>query len=148
MLTRNSVWKPLYGPVSDWPLGVCDAQTVVMDRDCMATDVVTRTGFTENYQIYHNEGHLWYYLSQQLADEVVVFRQTDTDEKYETGKLVPYRPAETLLIVQVYRMLGSEIQKLLKTSGREKAWRRGHLSIMTSLSVITLLKPCLLMWTE
>jgi hypothetical protein len=51
----------------------------------MATDVVTRTGFTENYQIYHNEEHMWYYLSGQMADEVMVFRQTDTDDTYATG---------------------------------------------------------------
>jgi hypothetical protein len=85
-LTDDSVWKPLRGPVSDWPLAVCDVQTVDTERDCMATDVVTRTGFTENYQIYHDEGHLWYYLNQQLADEVVIFRQTDTDEKSATGE--------------------------------------------------------------
>ncbi|KAF2426280.1 putative CmcJ-like methyltransferase [Tothia fuscella] len=80
-----NVWKPLHGPVSDWPLALCDAQTVDMDRDCVATDVVTRTGFTENYQISPHEEHMWYYLSGQLADEVVVFRQTDTDKTYQTG---------------------------------------------------------------
>lgn len=52
----------------------------------MATDVVTRTGFTENYQIYHNDDHMWYYLSDQLANEVIVFRQTDTEEKFATGE--------------------------------------------------------------
>jgi hypothetical protein len=57
-----------------------------MERDCIATDVVTRTGFTENYQIYHNDEHVWYYLREQLADEVIVFRQTDTVEQYATGK--------------------------------------------------------------
>lgn len=65
---------------------MCDVQTVDMDRDCMATDVVMRDGFTENYQIYHNEQHMWYYLNNQLADEVVIFRQTDTDEAYATGE--------------------------------------------------------------
>jgi len=59
-----------------------------MEKDCMATDVVTREGFTENYQIYHNEVHRWYYLNNQLADEVIVFRQTDTDERYNTGKSI------------------------------------------------------------
>jgi hypothetical protein len=52
----------------------------------MATDVVMRDGFTENYQIYHNDEHVWYYLNNQLADEVIVFRQTDTEEVYATGK--------------------------------------------------------------
>jgi hypothetical protein len=54
----------------------------------MATDVVTRTGFTENYQIYHNDEHLWHYLNQQLANEVIVFRQTDTEERLATGESI------------------------------------------------------------
>jgi hypothetical protein len=88
MLSHYSIWKPLRGPVTDWPLAVCDARTVNIDEDCMATDVVTRTGFTENYQIYPSSDYKWYYLNNQLADEVILFRQTDTDEA--TAKGVPH----------------------------------------------------------
>jgi len=81
-----SIWKPLHGPVTDWPLALCDVQTVDVDRDCIATDVVTREGFTENYQVYWNEEQRWYYLGKQLAEEVIIFRQTDTDERWATGE--------------------------------------------------------------
>lgn len=66
----------------------------------MATDVVTREGFTENYQIYHNELHRWYYLNNQLADEVIVFRQTDTDERYNTGKSKSVSRFEDILLIK------------------------------------------------
>ena len=74
--------------MTDWPLALCDAQTVDMERDCAATDVVTRDGFTENYQIYSHPDHKWYYLNNQLASEAIIFRQTDTDERFATGKLL------------------------------------------------------------
>jgi hypothetical protein len=57
-----------------------------MDRDCMATDVVMRDGFTENYQVYCQPEHKWYYLNKQLPSEAIIFRQTDTDERFATGK--------------------------------------------------------------
>lgn len=71
--------------MTDWPLAVCDVQTVDMDRDYIATDVVDRNGFTENYQVYFNPKHKWYYLNKQLPSEVVIFRQTDTDKRFATG---------------------------------------------------------------
>ncbi|KAF1810426.1 putative CmcJ-like methyltransferase [Eremomyces bilateralis CBS 781.70] len=80
-----NIWKPLRGPLTDWPLTVCDVQTLDVERDCVATDVVTRDGFTENYQIYYNPEHRWYYLNKQMPDELIAFRQTDTDERYTTG---------------------------------------------------------------
>ena len=75
--------------MTDWPLALCDAQTVDMDRDFVATDVVARDGFTENYQIYFNPEHKWYYLNKQLPSEVIIFRQTDTEERFATGMSSP-----------------------------------------------------------
>ncbi|KAF2455840.1 hypothetical protein BDY21DRAFT_348839 [Lineolata rhizophorae] len=80
-----NVWKPLYGPVTDWPLALCSAESVDPDRDYIGSDVVTRTGYTENFQVYYNPDHAWYYLNKQQASEIIVFRQTDTDERFATG---------------------------------------------------------------
>ncbi|KAF1815307.1 putative CmcJ-like methyltransferase [Eremomyces bilateralis CBS 781.70] len=77
-LTSSSIWKPLRGPLTDWPLSVCDARSVSIEQDCEATDVVERTGFTENYQVYFNPAQHFCYLNRQLASELVVFRQSDT----------------------------------------------------------------------
>jgi hypothetical protein len=87
LLIGNSIWKPLYGPLTNWPLALCDAQTVNLEEDCIATDVVTRIGWTENYQVYTNPHYRWYYLNNQEADELALFRQCDTDESFATGEL-------------------------------------------------------------
>jgi hypothetical protein len=71
--------------VTDWPLAVCDARTVNLERDCIALDVVSRDFYTENYQLYPNDNYKWYYLNNQKADEVMIFRQTDTDDRYTVG---------------------------------------------------------------
>ena len=70
----------------DWPLGLCDADSVDPLGDCIAHDVVSRTGYTENYQVYYNAGHRWYYLSNQEATDLVLFRQTDTQIDNLQGK--------------------------------------------------------------
>lgn len=72
-----NVWKPLHGPVIDWPLGLCDVKSVNKERDFVASDVVSRTGYTENYLVYYNPEHRWYYLRNQTASELVLFGQTD-----------------------------------------------------------------------
>ena len=48
------------------------------DEDYIASDVVSRTGFTENYLIYHNPKQAWYFLSNQRPGELIVSRQADT----------------------------------------------------------------------
>lgn len=82
----SSIWKPLRGPLSDWPLAVCDEETVDGNEDYIASDVVSRSGFTENYLIYFNPRHRWYYLSRQKATELVLFRQADTQFPELKGK--------------------------------------------------------------
>jgi hypothetical protein len=75
----RSIWKPLKGPLTDWPLAVCDARTVE-ESDLVATDIVRRTVFNENYQVYYNEKQEWWYLSGQRPDEIMVFCQAELGE--------------------------------------------------------------------
>lgn len=84
-LQTLNVWKPLYGPLTDWPLAVCDSRSISMSRDCIATDIVERVGFTENYQVYYHADMHFCYLSGQLPSEIILFRQTDTEEGCESG---------------------------------------------------------------
>lgn len=74
-----SIWKPLRGPLADWPLALCDAESVNYEADLIAADVVSRTGYTENIQVYYNPKHQWYYLSGQKSTELAIFCQGDTN---------------------------------------------------------------------
>lgn len=83
-----NIWKPLRGPLADWPLALCDAESVNYEADLIAADVVSRTGYTENFQVYYNPKHQWYYLSGQKSTELAIFCQGDTN--YVDRKCVPH----------------------------------------------------------
>jgi hypothetical protein len=75
---RNSVWKPLKGPVQDWPLAMCDPRTIDAAEDLEAADLVYHDYVVENRQIYWTPKQKWYYLSNQQPHEAWIFRQSDS----------------------------------------------------------------------
>jgi hypothetical protein len=77
--TESSIWKPLRGPLNDWPLAVCDASSVDSAGDLEAADLLYPDLVTENYQVYYKSGYKWYYLSNHDVSEVIVFKQSDSN---------------------------------------------------------------------
>lgn len=77
IFTMASVWKPLRGPVRDWPLAICDPSTVAL-RDLHPGDLVYDDYVVENQQLHYADDQKWYYLSDQAPDEAWVFVQSDT----------------------------------------------------------------------
>jgi hypothetical protein len=71
------VWKPLRGPLRDWPLAICDYSTLSRD-DLIQVDEVHREGILESNSVQYNTSQKWYYLSDQTADEVLIFRSADS----------------------------------------------------------------------
>jgi hypothetical protein len=59
---------------------VCDARTVDFDEDTMAGDVVDRNQVFENTQVHFNAKMRWYYLSGQMPDELIIFKNADSEE--------------------------------------------------------------------
>lgn len=81
-----------------------------MPRDCIATDVVEREGFTENYQVYYHEDMRFCYLSGQLASEIILFRQTDTREGCGTGMLVIFCSSDILGAMEFRKSMESSVR--------------------------------------
>ena len=79
----RSVWKPLRGPLRDWPLALCDAASV-QANDVTPADVVYDTKVNENMQVHHDAAHKWYYLEDQDPSELLVFKQADS---HHTGRV-------------------------------------------------------------
>lgn len=79
-----NVWKPLRGPMNDWPLCFCDASSVHA-QDSEATDMVYPDYFTENLSLRFREGQRWYYLADHRTDEIIVFKQSDSDSSAVAG---------------------------------------------------------------
>ncbi|KXS94833.1 hypothetical protein AC578_3668 [Pseudocercospora eumusae] len=72
-----NVWKPLRGPVRDWPLALCDPSTL-SSSDLCSSDIVFEEQMIENYLVHSNDTQRWYYLSDQEASEAWVFLQADS----------------------------------------------------------------------
>ncbi|KAM0430143.1 hypothetical protein ACHAPT_006151 [Fusarium lateritium] len=75
---KCSVWKPLEGPVEDWPLALCDARTLD-PSDAIPSDVVYAKVATENYLIHYSDQQRWYYLDHQEPGEVFMFKAADSE---------------------------------------------------------------------
>ncbi|KAG4420758.1 hypothetical protein IFR04_006144 [Cadophora malorum] len=85
-----NVWHPLQGPLVDWPLALCDASTVDFANDTMAGDVVDRDAIFENTQVHFNPRQKWFYLSNQLPSEMLIFKNADSEEKFGASPGVPH----------------------------------------------------------
>lgn len=74
----SSLWKPIKGPLNDWPLGLCDTRSVDWDSDVVPSDVVFDDFVTENIQIYHDPDMRWYYLPDHESWEALIFKSADS----------------------------------------------------------------------
>lgn len=83
--TQSSVWKPIKGPLNDWPLGLCDTRSVDYERDTIPADVVFDNFVTENVQIIHSPDLQWYYLPDHNTTEALIFKNGDSKEGPAAG---------------------------------------------------------------
>jgi hypothetical protein len=80
----SSVWRPLFGPIEDHPLAVCDYQTV--DRkDLVAVDLVFPHYVSELFKMWYNPTQKWYYLDRQMHEEVWLVKMCDSGATEDNG---------------------------------------------------------------
>ena len=77
-MSGSSVWRVLKGPNNDWPLAVCDHRSINTETDVVANDVLHKDTVGENWLLYGNPNHKWYYLSDQVKEDLIVFRNFDS----------------------------------------------------------------------
>lgn len=56
----------------------------------MAGDVVDRNQVFENTQVHYNPEQKWYYLSGQMPDELIMFKNADSEEPSGATPGVPH----------------------------------------------------------
>lgn len=74
----NSVWRTIRGPNTDWPLALCDYETLDVGNDIEFIDFVGRDSTTEGIELFYNPNQKWYFLDRQMPEEVFVFCNTDS----------------------------------------------------------------------
>jgi hypothetical protein len=72
-----NVWRPLFGPVRDTPLAVCDARSIE-PQDLVPIDLLYRDRVGENFTFAFNPRHLWYYVPDMQADEALLLKCFDS----------------------------------------------------------------------
>lgn len=77
-LVLSSVWRLLKGPNNDWPLALCDYQSIDFEADVLPNDVLHKGNVGENEILHKASGHAWCYLSDQTTEDLIVFRNTDS----------------------------------------------------------------------
>ncbi len=87
---RFSLWKPIKGPLIDWPLGLCDTRSVNFPQDTIAGDVVFDGFVTENLQVMHSPNFEWYYLPNHETWEALIFKSGDSEQGASPGMYCCY----------------------------------------------------------
>lgn len=90
----TSFWRVFSAPPQDWPLTLCDAQSVGDDEgvaapliwsdaipsDPLATlSTLDLSGYLAGSGFYHRPEHEWWYFSGMSRDEALLFKLHDTD---------------------------------------------------------------------
>ena len=74
-----NVWRPIRGPVQDYPLAVCDAQSIA-PKDFVIHNLMYRDRVGEVYSLAHNPEHKWFYFPQMQKHEVLLLKCYDSDQ--------------------------------------------------------------------
>jgi hypothetical protein len=72
-----NLWRPIRGPVQDFPLAICDASSVRFD-DLVAADHIYRDRVGETYQVVYNSAHRWFYVPEMRTDEALLLKCFDS----------------------------------------------------------------------
>ncbi|KAH9938965.1 uncharacterized protein BXZ73DRAFT_99642 [Epithele typhae] len=77
-----NVWRPLRGPVIDAPLAMCDA------RSWRKEDIIRTTDqYGGGYFLRLNKNMKWFFVRDQMPDELLIFRQYDSSLVPEEGNM-------------------------------------------------------------
>jgi hypothetical protein len=103
-----NAWRPLRGPVLDWPLAVCDARTV-RPVDFVACPIehyaehdLTRPSHTgEVYSMRFDPRQRWFYVADMGSTEVLIFKCFDSSRR-SASRFTPHTGFENPNCPAVY----------------------------------------------
>ncbi|KAI1439506.1 hypothetical protein F5Y02DRAFT_425529 [Annulohypoxylon stygium] len=73
-----NIWRPLKDVVKSMPLALCDSRTLDKD-DAVPSDIVLPHLKLVAYEIWYNPSQVWYYLKEQMPDEVLLMMSVDSE---------------------------------------------------------------------
>lgn len=82
MLTTTSVWRPLFSPLEDSPLALCDYRSIEIS-DLVAADLPSPHYVGEMFFLRHNPNHHWWFRGSMEKEEAMIIKCYDS--KAELG---------------------------------------------------------------
>ncbi len=73
-----NVWKPLYDPVEELPLAVCDARSSI-DADMLLMELKYRERTGEIFVMRYSSAHRWFYFPQMTPNEALLLKTYDSE---------------------------------------------------------------------
>ncbi|KAK4057092.1 hypothetical protein OIO90_001992 [Microbotryomycetes sp. JL221] len=84
-----NVWRPLRGPVLDFPLAYADARTL-NKKSLIPSDLLYEDRKGETLQVEFSDQHRWYYLSSMQPDEAVLLKCWENTVDGQGGNPTPH----------------------------------------------------------
>ena len=82
---NSSLWRPVNGPVENFPLAMCDGRTVSPTARVQSDRIRRKYTGGTTFVLQESEQR-WYYLSHQKNNEVTIFKNFDSDYDMTQGK--------------------------------------------------------------
>ncbi|KAF8442949.1 hypothetical protein L210DRAFT_3643852 [Boletus edulis BED1] len=83
-----NVWRPIANTVAHKPLALADYRSIDPDNDLVPTRHIYAHREGSTFTIKYSPGHKWYYLSDQIPDEVTLIKCFDSD--VDKARLTPH----------------------------------------------------------
>lgn len=76
----HSLWRPINGPVQNWPLAVCDANSLPEDH-LVETDRIRKAQKGNTRFVMQAPGMKWYYQSEMQDNTLLIFKSFDSTQE-------------------------------------------------------------------
>jgi len=85
-----NVWRPIRGPVVDYPLAVADYRSIKPESDLQATDLIYPHRNGETYSVRFGEHQKWYFIGNQQPDDVILLKCYESEVVPGRALLTPH----------------------------------------------------------
>ena len=72
-----NLWRPIRGPLQDFPIAVCDAASVRFE-ELVPSDLIYPQRVGETYQVLYSPAHRWYYVPEMQVYEALLIKCFDS----------------------------------------------------------------------
>ncbi|KAG1876801.1 hypothetical protein C8R48DRAFT_591198 [Suillus tomentosus] len=85
-----NLWRPISHAAVDWPLALCDFQSVDFKEDLLPVALIYPDREGETFGVKYNPNHQWKYLKAMTPEEFVLIKCSESIEDGSVARLGPH----------------------------------------------------------